>query len=315
MRLDLRNLTLPALLALVACGEGTLTPGSAPVSLYLTDAAGDVEAVWVEILHVYMEGDNTEGDPEPMDLLEASTELVKLTDLTESDVSIAQSVELPAGTYRELRFVFGGAVLETTDGEVYVKDGAVHPDGLEPTGVLVCPSCSQSGLKVKFSEPLELEQDGVAILADFDVSQSFGKDRGASGQWVMHPVIHAGAMDASGEITGTVALAEGLSLPACPDGTDHGLDVFVPMAEAQTLVDDSAQPIMRSGHTNPDGTFAIGNLAEDTYTLGYDSEIAIGDYTLSIVAEVTPADATVVAGTTQDGVAYTITEASCVPPA
>ena len=58
-------------------------------------------------------------------------------------------------------------------------------------------------------------EDGETILiTDFDVSQSFGHERGHSGRWVMHPVIRCSSLREVGEVAGTVTLAGGVELPA-----------------------------------------------------------------------------------------------------
>jgi hypothetical protein len=266
--------------------------------------------VWVEVLEIYMQG---EGGRTP--LLTEPTELIELTALTESSLELVDGVELPAGRYSQLRFVVGQAVLETMGGEVFVKDGAAHPEGLETTGDLVCPSCSQSGLKVKLpGGGLDLSEDGYVIMADFDVSQSFGKQAGASGKWVMHPVIHASALESGGSIVGDVQLAGGILLPECPAGTPHDLTVFVPTATTQTLQDGEGMAIIRTGTTKADGAFSIDYLAPDGYDLGYLEQIEVGDHTLLFTADVTPTSETVAAGETRDGVVYTINDVVCQGP-
>jgi hypothetical protein len=307
----MRRLAALAVLALTACGDGNTGPSSMNVTLLLTDAPGDVESVWVNILHAYIRGEG-----EQIDLLDGPTGLIELTELAEAPTTLAAGVELPPGTYNELRFVIGEAVLETMDGDVFSKDGAELPESeLEVTGFLHCPSCSQSGLKVKLPEQLALEDGGFVVMADFDVSQSFGKERGNSNRWVMHPVIHASALESGGGITGTVAPDTDVTLPECPAGTPHELDVFVPTATAQTLTDGDSNPVVRTGTTETDGTFAIDFLAPDTYTLWYEEEIEVADHVLSLTASVSQPEAAVTAGVTVDGVAYTITEVVCVPPA
>ena len=73
MRTRTRSSVVISLLALAACGEGTVSPGSTQVSLLLTDAPGDVEAVWVDVLHAYMRSDG-----EQIDLLDGPTGLIEL---------------------------------------------------------------------------------------------------------------------------------------------------------------------------------------------------------------------------------------------
>ncbi|MFO8175236.1 MAG: DUF4382 domain-containing protein [Longimicrobiales bacterium] len=67
-------------LALVACESGDdpmdLQDGEARLSVYLTDAPGDVEAVWVDIEEITLQGEDG-----PVVLLNESTGLIELTDL------------------------------------------------------------------------------------------------------------------------------------------------------------------------------------------------------------------------------------------
>lgn len=316
MRHKLTNLFVIALMAvgLTGCNEGTLAPeGQGTIVVFLTDAPGDVKEVWVEIVEMYIRG---EGDR--VDLLDAPTDWIELTALNGSSLELVDGVELPAGTYHELRMVLGHAVLETLDGQVFMTDGAEHPDYPEdPDGSLNCPSCSQSGFKVKLpGGGIELTEDGYVMLADFDVSQSFGRERGNSGQWVMHPTIHAAALGLAGTITGTVGLDTGVTLPECPAGSPAvGLDVFMPNATTQTLLDGDSNPIVRVGTTDATGAFSIMSLAPDGYDLGYEAAIELADHTLSLTANVDPVEALVEAGMTVTGVAYTITDASCAPTA
>ena len=298
----------PALLT--SCNEGsTFSPdaGDTRLTVFLTDAPGDVEAVWVEILEMYVKGDG-----ERIDLLDSPTGLIELTDLAGSGLELVDGVTLPAGRYGEFRLVIGGAVLETMDGDVFSKDGTEHPGGLPTTGELKCPSCSQSGLKVKLAGGgIDLEEGGHVVIADFDVNQSFGKERGNSGKWVMHPTIHGSTLASGGSIEGTVSLAAEVTLPECPAGTTHDLGVFVPMGAARTLTDEEGHPIVRTGHSEPDGHFAIEFLTPDTYDLSHEPEIEVGDHVLSLTATVAPAEATVAPGSPVTGVEYSITGASC----
>ena len=305
----MRRLLILGIAGLAACSDGGTEPGATRATLLLTDAPGDVASVWVDVLHAYIRSDGDE-----IDLLDGPTGLIELTELATAPTALAEGVELPPGAYREIRFVIGAAVLETMGGEVFSKDGAELPESeLEVTGQLHCPSCSQSGFKVKLPDQLELENGGFVVVADFDVSQSFGKERGSSDRWVMHPVIHASALGSGGGVTGTVALDTGVSLPECPAGTPHDLSVFVPTATAQTLTDEGGEAVVRTGNTETDGTFAIEYLAPDTYTLGHMVDIEVADHTLSLTAAPSIPEAAITPGTTVEGVSYLITEATCAP--
>ena len=215
--------------------------------------------------------------------------------------------------------VLGAAILLAEDGGVYVMgDPEPWPEGLgEATGELHCPSCAQSGLKVKIpGDEVVLAEGEASMVLDFDVAQSFGHKAGASGRWVMKPTIHGtligggGTADPTGSIEGTVVLGADVTIPACPEGTPRGLTDFVPEATG-ALPDGDGSPIMRTGVVSGDGTFSIGPLAVDTYALGYQMQFDFTGASLQFGATVEPTTAEVTGGAF-GGVVYTITSATCV---
>jgi hypothetical protein len=309
------------LLSLVACEESGISgPRSemASLSVYLTDAPGDVEAVWVEILDITLQG----GDGETVSLLGAPTDLILLTDLVGTAQLLVENAELEPSTYRQLRMQVGDAVLLSKDGTVYVKGDPVLPDGLEGAamGNLQCPSCSQSGLKVKIpNDEMGLEEGSAALVLDFDVSQSFGHKAGNSGNWIMHPVIHGTLTDqpsSARAILGTVVLGLDMDenpivLPECPEGETRSLQDFIPTATLSGgIVDGEGDPIVRSGTVAADGSFQIGFLAPGTYNLGYEAEMELGEFVLRFTATFEPTQVDV-GNEDVDGVVYTIESAQC----
>lgn len=315
-----------ALLPLGACND-TETTGPedtrmAAMSVYLTDAPGDVDAVYLEILGITLQGNGEES----VSLLTESTDLIPITDLLGEPQLLAADQELNPATYSQIRFIVGDAVLVSTDGTVYVKGDPVLPEGLDgaPMGALQCPSCSQSGLKVKIpNDQIDVGEGASALVLDFDVAQSFGHRAGNSGKWVMHPVIHGtlvedsnGDGDVGGEVAdvrsilGTVGLATGITIPECPDGEARGVKDFIPTATANDLLDGEGNPLVKSGVVAEEGTFQIGALAPATYTLGYVGALELGAMQLTFTATVDPAEVTV-AGEDVSGVVYTIQSAGC----
>ncbi len=308
-----------ALLSLAACDESGISgPGNdkALLSVYLTDAPGDVEAVWVEIVQITLQG--AEGGP--VSLLGSPTDLIPLTDLVGTTHLLVENAELDPSTYSQLRLVVGDAVLLSKDGTVYLKGDPLLPEGLEeaPTGNLQCPSCSQTGLKVKIpNDEMELEEGSAALIIDFDVSQSFGHKAGSSGNWIMRPVMHGILVEevsAAKAIRGEVELAmdgeNPILLPDCPPTESRSIQDFIPTATLVGILDGEGNPIVRSGAVAQDGSFQISFLPPGVYSLGYVAELALGDFVLSFTAEVEPGEVTV---GTEDvtGVVYTIQSAQC----
>lgn len=321
---------LPLLLAVLVpagCDDALTDPpldappdGVTTLSVYLTDAPGEVEDVWVEVLGVQLVG----GEGGPISLLEEPTELISLLDLQDDVLLLVEDYELPQGRYSQVRFIIGGAVLETVDGRVYAQGGAEHPFGLPTTGTLHCPSCAQTGIKVQIPGGVELHEGANGLLLDFDVAQSFGRQAGQSGRWVMRPVIK-GAVALPQEIedgelgswiVGEVNLAldpdtnEPIQLPVC-GGVERTLEDFYPTATALNLVDDENQPIQAVGSTSGEGSFSIPVLWADDYALGYWEEVVLDGWILTWEAEVTPTTVPVPEGTEVGGVEYTILGATC----
>ncbi len=239
---------------------------------------------------------------------------------------LVSGVTVPDGFYAQLRFVITRAVLATGDGttidnvyatsDVSADDLAElnesRPEPLEPTGLLHCPSCSKNGLKLNFRDG-GLEVTGeMLVLADFDVSQSFGHQAGMSGRWIMHPVINAMVMGGgSGSIAGTVS--SDVSLPASCGDQDIDLSDFSPTAESGGMTwfgDVDAN----------DGSYEIANLPpSDDYVLGYVDEITFSGSSekLTFEAKILDASDNEISGPVEvvDGMTltanYVITAAAC----
>ncbi|HEU0302370.1 MAG TPA: DUF4382 domain-containing protein [Longimicrobium sp.] len=299
-------LPLLAALAMGACDGGTGGNGDARVSIRLTDAPGDLDEAWVRIDRIYLKGgpaDSVQGGGS-VDLLTSQTDWVNLLTLSGGRTAeLVNGAVVPAGRYSELRFVVCEAYVVTNEGEVYATSQADLPAGVTADGTLQVPSGCSSGLKVKFPSdaPVELESESTILTVDFDVSQSFGHQAGNSGRWVMHPVIHATAVGFAGGIAGTVAVAQGVTLPTC-GGSAVAVTAFVPQAVAGTETFTSA--------VGADGRYRI-TVAPGTYTMGYAPALSFanGD-SLMVTAAPSAASATVASGGTVT-VDYSISAATC----
>ena len=298
-------LLLPlAALALAACGDSTGGNGPATVSIRLHDAPGDLKEAWVKVEQIYIQGtssaDSTSGK---LVLMGTPTGWLNLTQLTGANfATLVNGVQVPAGTYSQLRFVVCDAYVVTQTGAVYATSGAALPAGVTSTGTLQAPSACQSGFKVKLpGGGVTLESGATVLSVDFDVSQSFGHVAGQSGKWVMHPVLTATELSFSANISGTVALAAGVTLPTCGGGVVP-ITQFVP--RAVTGVDSI------SGVVQPAGTYAI-TVAPNTYTMTYAPAYSFtnGD-SLMVAATPSAATATVASGGSAT-VNYSITSATC----
>ena len=304
-------------LAIGACD--TTGPEDGPrVSVFLTDAPGNVDVVWVEVSSITLLGAGGEVDLE----LEENG-LIRLTDLTDDFVELVDDVEIPEGNFNQIRLMVDGVVLRTIDGEVFATTDANLPAGVSsPDGELMCPSCFQTGIKLVLQGgDAEFEEgEDVAVVLDFDVAQSFAHPAGNSGKWVLRPVVHVRLADddesdlEGNEIRGTVVIetvggVPSFSIPLC-GGTQRDLEDFVPIATASTLVNDDLTPVVIAGEVEEDGEFEIDGVSADTWTLAFVST-DLGDFDLVWAGTVSPTSVTVGDEDVED-VVFTLTGVSCV---
>lgn len=207
-------LTLP----LSACKDDSgLGVDTGKVSVLLTDAPGDFQAAVVTISKIYLQGDGGEV------LLSDTKTTTDLLTLTNDVATLVDGGTVPAGVYTQLRLVITGGhiVVENEEGgaSIYAtaEDHGLLP-GIEADGSLQLPSYGQSGLKIQLSGGgIEVGGEQQVLLVDFDVAQSFGQQAGASGTWVMSPVVKAAAIELSGDVAVTVRLGEAVTLPVVGD--------------------------------------------------------------------------------------------------
>jgi hypothetical protein len=160
--------------------------GTTSLTVRLKDAPGDVQHAFVTITEVDLVGS---GGVQVLTQTPVTTDLLTLA---ADALTLVQDVEVPSGSYHELRFKISGACVAVDDGNggstVYATaDYDASPCGGTAAGTLRAPSYAQSGLKVMMAGgALELTGPAKILLVDFDVTQSFGHE--ANG-WVMHPVV------------------------------------------------------------------------------------------------------------------------------
>jgi hypothetical protein len=180
-----------AIAALAAC-DGQSPSATTSLSVRLKDAPGDVQLAVVTISEVDLVGSGG------VQVLSQTPTTVDLLTLATSATTLVQDVEVPSGSYSQLRFKITGACLAVDDGNggstVYATTGYdATPCGTAAPEPLQAPSFAESGLKVDMAAgALELTGPEKIVLVDFDVSQSFGHE--ASG-WVMHPVVTGGELE------------------------------------------------------------------------------------------------------------------------
>ncbi len=292
-----------ALALFSACGDddigGPPDPGEggvANLTLRLTDAPGDIQSAVVTITEISLQGGGNgavvvSDDPITVDLV----------DLADTTATIVDAAEIPAGTYQELRFVISGGflIVEADAGGtmVFASSPAFEglPPGTVPDGDLVMPSLGQSGLKVSFDSPLVITGT-TDLLIDFDVAQSFGKEAGNSGRWVMNPVVRGGQTAEAGRITVSATKADTVTFPSV-NGTP------VTLANFQVRVGGETKPLVDDGAGNFRASF--GFLIPGSHAVSL-----IPPAGVVITTDVTmPAQVDLAAGGTVT-VAFTITSAA-----
>ncbi len=170
------------------CSDSTAptTPaGSGRLTLSLTDAPGDFDAVNLVVTGVRAhraDGDSTGGWITVCD----DTFTVDLLTLVGGHSMVLADTLLPAGNYTQIRLLLG-------DGCNVVVDGTAHD--------LEVPSGQTSGLKL--NHPFTLAEGNVyAATLDFDAHRSI--HRTGNGRWMLRPVIRVCVDAVSGRLTGLI---------------------------------------------------------------------------------------------------------------
>ncbi|CAM3336346.1 DUF4382 domain-containing protein [Aequorivita lipolytica] len=224
---SLFKLSLIALLFIgfVSCSsndDSNKNDGKAKLSLRLTDAPGDYDAVFIDVEEVVIKYNGGQDDV----TLGINAGIYDLLELTAGVNVLLFNDEIPAGSISQIRLVLG-------DENTIVVDGQQLP--------LATPSAQQSGLKIQVNETLE---PGILyeFMLDFDVDKSIVAQ--GNGGYSLKPVIRATTVAESGAISGTIVPPGIITMITADNGT--------------TQVSTYANPLgvfLLSGV--PDGTYTI----------------------------------------------------------
>jgi uncharacterized protein DUF4382 len=257
------SLTALAALALAGCGNTQGPSGTTSLSVVLKDAPGDLQKAVVTISEIDLVGS---GGVQVLMQTPTTTDLLTLATNT---ATLVQGAEVPSGTYTELRFKITGACIAVDNGAqpslIYATTGYDATQcGSGTPGLLQAPSYAQSGLKVTMAaNALSLTGTQKILLVDFDVSQSFGQQAGGSGDWVMHPVVTGGDIQATGSLHTSVQLGSGVTLP-----------------NAATL--DQLSAVLVSGASDTVGVVALSDSASTAVFTADFTFLTPASYTLSL---------------------------------
>jgi hypothetical protein len=294
------------MLPLLGCGSDPETPTQGKVSLLLTDAPGDFKQATVTITQIYLQGEGGTGRVVLSDT-KTTTNLLTLVNKTQE---LVKDAVVPTGTYSELRFVISGGFIEVENADgttsIYASSPTYEglPAGARVAGDLQMPSLAQSGLKVKLpgDEKLTITGEQKILLVDFDVAQSFGHDAGQGKKWVMHPVVEATDIVASGSVKVTLNVGAGVTLPTVNDAQVTLADFKATLTNAAGSREELALV-----DANGDGVFEahFKFLIPGTFSVG----IASPEGVSFTVTPAQPATHTITSG--QDGTfAFTLTGAA-----
>lgn len=223
---------LAFLVAFMGCDNAG--DGNGTLSILLTDAPGDMISAVVTVDQVYLQAEDSNEDAESSRIvLRDEPATVDLLTLQNEVLDLVDGETVPEGSYHQLRLVISGGYIEL-EGEgadspsiIYASSDAYAAEqGVEADGRLQMPSYASSGLKIKLDGDLaDIEGDQNVVLLDFNVADSFGKDAGNSGQWVMSPVISATDLAFTGQAELALALEEGVTLPEGTTLADFSADL------------------------------------------------------------------------------------------
>ena len=242
---NLQKILLTALmmlgfLAFTACNDDenaqVETDGSSRIRVSMTDAPGDYDAVFVEVVDVRIKNNSDAGEDGWVSIGNVTPRIVNLLDLTGGVTVMLADNQIPSGHLGQIRLILGS-------NNTVVKNGVSHE--------LRTPSAQQSGLKLKIDQTL-LPGITYDFLIDFDVEHSI-VEAGNSGNINLHPVLRVTSNAVSGSIKGKVV--------------NEGITALVAVTVGNTTV---------TTYTDANGVFVLHGLPQGSYTVTVTPEILSG---------------------------------------
>lgn len=186
--------------ALVATGcdtVGTNGDVSGQLTVKLTDAPGDILEANVTITRVAVvpTDDSASGDANDggIEVLSEDPLTVDLVQLQEGVTETLGQVEIPEGSYSQIRLVTARSAT------VYYEDAA----GTKQKAQVRLPSAGETGVKINFEEfTIDESGDEIEVTLDFDVEESF-VTAGQTGTYVFKPVVQARSVVVNGQTGGS----------------------------------------------------------------------------------------------------------------
>ncbi len=221
---------------LFSCSSDDSNGGdTAKVQVRLTDAPGDYQEVWIDVVDVMVKSSAETSDEGWVSLAGVQPKQYDLLTLTGGVIELLADAEIEAGYLSQIRLILG------PDNYLVLNDGTEQ--------ALSTPSAQQSGLKVKVDQEL-VAGETYDFLLDFDVDQSI-VSAGNSGGYNLKPVIRATATAETGSIVGEV----------------H------PTAFQSVIKAQNASYTI-SAHTNANGEFSLNGVPAGIYKITVTPEVA-----------------------------------------
>ncbi|MEM8522107.1 DUF4382 domain-containing protein [Flavobacterium sp. PL12] len=228
------------LLSIIGCNSNDDSTQTSRVSVRMTDAPGDYDAVNVDVQDVLIKSATDNDDSKGwVSIGNVTPKVYNLLDLTGGvNVLLADNL-VPSGFLGQVRLLLG-------EKNTVVKDGVSYP--------LNTPSAQQSGLKLKINQEL-VGGATYDFLLDFDVEHSVVVQAGSSGKYNLHPVIRVSTAATSGVIKGSInPVLTGFQVMASVKVGDVEVTAFA----------------------NELGVFQLNGIPAGTYTVTLTPEIASG---------------------------------------
>lgn len=240
-QLNFKRLT-SLLLAVVAvtmfysCSDDDQDANSARLVVHLTDAPGDYDAVFVDVIDVQMKADASADEQGWVSVGNVNKGVYDLLSLTGGVTQLLADANVAAGQLGQIRLVLG-------NNNTVVINGESQP--------LSTPSAQQSGLKLQVNQNLEAGKR-YEFLLDFNVDQSI-VSAGSAGGYILKPVIRLAAMEGTGMITGEVQPS---------------------LNQASVRARNAANDI--SAYTDETGAFVLHGVPAGTYQVTITSKTSTG---------------------------------------
>lgn len=209
--------------------DGAIDEENARVTVRMTDAPGDYDAVTVDVEDVMVQVEAEEGVTDEEGWLSLDNVEAGQYDLLELTGGITQELadsEIPAGFVSQIRLILGPDNFVTVNGEELP---------------LATPSAEQSGLKLNLNQELEAGEH-YEFLLDFDVEESIVTT--GNGGYILKPVIRLSAYADTGEIVGDVHPTEYRTLVTATSGSNT----------VSAYTSDSGEFVL---HALPEGTYRV----------------------------------------------------------